>query len=217
MGRTDRLRRLAHRFILVPVMRRWFGMRVTGGEHLPRRGPAIVVANHNSHLDTAALLAAFPTSGIDDVRPAAAADYFVRGRLSRAIFLRFVRIVPIDRSGGIRDPLGPVVAALDAGSVVVFFPEGTRGEPGVVASFRRGVASVAQLRPLVPIVPVWLSGCAEALPKGARLPRRGPVSVNVGPAIRRTKGESEGVFCDRLRATVISLGRQERAKPPCAA
>ena len=128
---------VAHPVLLIAT-----GLRVLGREHLPRAGPAVVVANHNSHLDVIALMSLFPLRLLHKVRPVAAADHFTRpgplGWLARVI----LNIIPIDRSGGgAETAIAPVRAALDRGDIVVLFPEGTRGDagsPGAVSPRRLG-------------------------------------------------------------------------------
>ncbi|WP_218963036.1 1-acyl-sn-glycerol-3-phosphate acyltransferase [Iodobacter sp. BJB302] len=61
-----------------PLVRLWFGVTVRHQERLPLKGPAIVLANHNSHLDILTLYSLFPLALISNVQPAAAADYFFK-------------------------------------------------------------------------------------------------------------------------------------------
>ncbi|HSF86698.1 MAG TPA: lysophospholipid acyltransferase family protein [Acidimicrobiia bacterium] len=178
------MRSALHRFVLRPAMRGLTGFDVRCPNRLPAAGPAIVVANHNSHVDTALLLAAFPTQTVPLVRPVAAADYWFRNRVAAWLARRVLGAVPIDRSGASRDPLGPVSAALARGHIVVIFPEGTRGEPGKLGRFRSGVGRLAQKHPEVPVIPVWLAGCEEVLPRHGRWPRRRRCTVTVGELVR---------------------------------
>src|SRR5579871_4437051 len=96
------------------------GADVIGRENLPRSGPAIIVANHNSHVDTLLLLTIFPARLMGRLRPVAAADYFLRGPLIGWFSRSLVGIVPIERvSGGHDDVLAPARAALAAGDIVI--------------------------------------------------------------------------------------------------
>ena len=80
-----------------PVCLLWLGLTVHHKERLPLRGPAILIANHNSHLDTLALLALFPLHVVPSIRPVAAADYFMSNRLIAWFSLHVVGILPVLR------------------------------------------------------------------------------------------------------------------------
>ncbi len=199
-----RTRRFIHRRLLQPLLRRYFSHTIVG--RLEGAGPTIVVANHNSHLDTALLLAAFPTSRFDRVRPVAAADYFMRNWLIAWFSTRLVGIVPLDRNrSDTSDPLWGASQALRAADTLVMFPEGTRGTPGVFADLKPGVARLAASHPHTPVIPVWLDGCEQALPKGARLPRRATCTTTIGPALYLRPGESAAAFLARLRHAMLAL------------
>lgn len=155
------------------------GLRVLNRHQLPISGPAIVVANHNSHLDTAALMAAFARPTLDQVRPAAAADYFLRNRFASWISLRVIGVVPVDRRGG-ADPLAGCRTTLDDGNILLVFPEGTRGEPGRMEHFRSGVARLAREYPDVPVIPVHIGGTDRVMPRGTHFPRCRGIQLNIG-------------------------------------
>jgi 1-acyl-sn-glycerol-3-phosphate acyltransferase len=205
-----------------PLARLIAGADVHGREHLPQDGPAIVVANHNSHVDTLLLLAMFPARTLARVRPAAAADYFLANPVIGWFSRRVIGIVPVERKkvGRGVDVLGPARGALAAGDIVVIFPEGTRGDASdQLQPLKSGVARLAEAYPQAPVVPVWIAGAGRVLPKGEVLPVPLNCSVHVGPALHWS-GDKEA-FMDAVRAALEALHAQapplrwaETAPPP---
>jgi 1-acyl-sn-glycerol-3-phosphate acyltransferase len=156
--------------IVRPLMMVVLGTNVRNPERLPERGPAIIVANHNSHLDAFALMNILGLRRLRFVRPVAAADYFLTRPLRRWFATRIVGIIPIDRTKARREdgkhPLQPISDVLDENGIILLFPEGSRGEPERMNTFQTGVAHLAKRHPDVPIVPVFMHGLGKALPKG---------------------------------------------------
>ncbi|MFI6387426.1 lysophospholipid acyltransferase family protein [Nonomuraea sp. NPDC050547] len=142
-------------------------------------GPCVVVANHCSHADTAALLAALPAR----LRPsvAAAADYWFANRARALVCRTLVSGFPVRRGGGGSRDLAAAVRLLDQGRVLVVYPEGTRSRDGRVGDFHGGAARLAEAAG-VPIVPVLLEGTGRVLPVHGRL-SRAPVTVRFLPPV----------------------------------
>ena len=125
--------------IAYPVVWIWLGIRVSGRKKLPVEGPAIIVANHNSHLDVLTLFTLFPLSTLVNVQPVAAADYFLRNKVIGWFALKVIGIIPVFRGAHQANPLQACVDALAAKKIMIIFPEGTRGEPGKFAEIKSGI------------------------------------------------------------------------------
>ena len=169
-----------------PVIFVWLQVRVHARERLPARGPAIIVANHNSHLDTVALLVLFPLRQLASLRPVAAADYFMSSRLLAWFARRAIDVIPVERGGHVEgdDPLHACHDALAHGEILIIFPEGTRGAPEQMGEFRSGVAYLAERHPGVPVIPVFMHGFGIAMPRGAALPVPGAADIHVGAPLQ---------------------------------
>ncbi|MFG3286192.1 lysophospholipid acyltransferase family protein [Streptomyces sp. NPDC048111] len=157
----------------------WSTLTLTGGVErrgrLPRGG-CVVVANHSSHADTAALLAALDARHTPAI--GAAADYWFASPWRRRICSRLASGFPVRRSGGGMDDLLAMAEGLRAGRAVVLFPEGTRGGDGTVGSFHRGALVLAE-HAGVPVVPVGIAGTDRLLPKHGRF-RSALIRVRIG-------------------------------------
>ncbi len=209
MGELTRLLRLFFFGVLIRgVTTIVLGLNVRHRERLPKTGPAILAANHNSHLDTMVLMTLLPLSLLDRVRPVAAADYFLRNRLLAWFALEIIGILPIrrQRSSPDEDPLAPIVEALDRGEVLIFFPEGSRGEPEKLTEFKSGIARLSERRPAVPVVPVFMHGLGKALPKGEAILVPFFVDVFVGEPVPWA-GDRDGYMAE-LRGAVTRLAEE---------
>lgn len=164
----QRLRLLFFATIVRLVVLVVIGLRIIDLARLPRTGPAIICANHNSHLDTMILMTIFPLRLLAKLRPVAAAEYFLQNRLLAWFALHIIGIIPIERnkSSCTEHPLANCSEALERGEILIIYPEGSRGQPELLASFQSGIAHLAKRHPDVPIYPVFIYGLGKVLPKG---------------------------------------------------
>jgi len=227
VSRLDELLRWLFFWLVVrPVVLVGLGLNVRHRERLPAAGPAILVANHNSHLDTMVLMTLLPSHLLPRVHPVAAADYFLRHRLLAWFALRIVGIIPIERRpppppstaeppppgepptpGAPRpDVLAAVAAGLERGDVVILFPEGTRGEPERLADFKSGVARLVERFPAVPVIPIFLHGLGKALPRGKALPVPFFCDVFVGEPVP-WRGDRKA-YVEELRSRMQDLAAE---------
>jgi 1-acyl-sn-glycerol-3-phosphate acyltransferase len=190
---------------LRPIMHTIFGVSVAGREHLRGLDQFIVVANHNSHLDTALLYCTLPLAHVTRTRAVAARDYFARHPVLRALAERLFRPIWIDRVRRDTDAVGEILQCLDQGCSVILYPEGTRGDPGRLAAFRSGIGRIVTQRPHIPVVPVFLSGPERALPKRFSMPVPLWNHVIIGPP-QRLAGEPRDV-ARTLQTVIQELGR----------
>ncbi len=148
------------------------GLNVRRKHLLPKIGPAIIVANHNSHLDTIVLISLFPLKLLPRLRPVAAADYFLQNKYLAWFAIKVIGIIPVTR-GSItqeRDPLKPCHEALENKDILILFPEGTRGEPEKFSELKKGVAWLVEKHHHVPVTPVFMHGLGKSMGKSDYLP-----------------------------------------------
>jgi long-chain acyl-CoA synthetase len=171
---------------------RFLDTHYEGQSNIPVHTNFIVAANHSSHLDMGLTKMALGESGKDMV-VLAAADYFFDTRYKRAVMENFTNLVPMERTGSLRQSLRHASSFLDRGYNALIFPEGTRSLTGEIAEFKPVIGYLA-LHGRVGILPVYLHGTHEAMPKGSNIIKNRKVGarigryLEVGPLEELTKG-----------------------------
>lgn len=204
------------KYVVLAWARVWLRLRVEGREHIPRRGPVLLVANHSSFLDP-------PLVGIMAPRWVTfiARESLSHSRLA-AWWLRHMGVVLIDRAAPSKDLLKTVTRFLGDGNCVGLFPEGTRSRDGAVGPFRGGLELLVR-RSGAAVIPVGLCGAHRVLPRGALLPRPRKVIVRVGqpwPAERvMTPGGVEALRAEvaRLAAAPLRADADPQTPPEASA
>ncbi len=191
------------------------GVRQDFGVPAPR-GPRVYFANHSSHLDFIVIWAALEPGLRRRVRPVAAADYWEKGAIRRWLAKRVFNAVLIPRGKITRsdDPVGAMTAVLEAGSDLIIFPEGTRGDGDKVADFKPGLYALAAHCPSAELVPVHLENLSRILPKGELLAVPLIASVTFGPPCDGPReGEPKPEFSRRARQALVALCGGETESP----
>jgi 1-acyl-sn-glycerol-3-phosphate acyltransferase len=157
--------------IVKPIVFIVLGLNIRGRNNLPQNGPAVIAANHNSHLDTMVLMSLYPLSQLYKVRPVAAADYFLKNRFLKWFSLNCIGIIPLVRKNNTdRESLFTEChQALDANQILIVFPEGSRGAPGELSTLKKGLYHLVKEREDTSITPVIMHGLGKSLPNGEAL------------------------------------------------
>lgn len=179
-------------------------LRVSGLERVDWSvRPLIIAQNHLSFIDPLFLACAVPWRVRRDLFHLGFTDYFSTG--VGAVIGRALRIQPISPDVGALSGLLAARAALRAGQILCIWPEGERSWDGVLRPLRRGVAWLARAAG-AHVVPSFLAGTYEILPRGGQL-RRHPVHVAFdAPLPPPADGESDAAYLARLHAALRALG-----------
>ncbi len=164
---------IIYSFLLRGFLKIIVGAKFSKADFLLEEEQFIIVANHNSHLDTMTILASLPSKIIHKVKPVAAADHFGKTKLKEKLTNFFVNTLLIqrkrDKENPENDPINKMIKTLDDGYSLLIFPEGTRGEPEISQPLKPGVALVLSSRPKVKYVPAYMKGMGKAMPKSDNL------------------------------------------------
>jgi long-chain acyl-CoA synthetase len=114
-----------------------------------------------------------------DLVALAAADYFFDTKYKRAVMENFTNLVPMERTGSLRQSLRHARSFLDRGYNALIFPEGTRSMTGQMAEFKPVIGYLA-LHARVGILPMYLEGTYEAMPKGTTIIKSRDVGARIG-------------------------------------
>src|SRR6201988_870938 len=149
-----------------------------GQSNIPPHTNFIVAANHCSHLDMGLTKMALGEYG-QDLVALAAADYFFDTKYKRAVMENFTNLVPMERTGSLRQSLRHARSFLDRGYNALIFPEGTRSMTGIMADFKPVIGYLA-LHARVGILPMYLYGTYAAMPKGTTFIKSRDVGTRIG-------------------------------------
>ncbi|MEM9393365.1 MAG: lysophospholipid acyltransferase family protein [Pseudomonadota bacterium] len=174
----------------------------------PVQSKRVYFANHTSNGDFVLIWAVLPPHIRRRTRPVAGSDYWLTSKLKSFIGRNVFNAVLIDRNPETRtdDPIAQMAKALDDGSSLILFPEGTRNtsdEP--LLPFKTGLFHLATQRPDIDLVPVWIENLNHVMPKGEVFPIPLICTVRFGGALRLQAEESKDLFLARSHAALVAL------------
>jgi long-chain acyl-CoA synthetase len=213
------VRRVALVGIILPLTHLCARIRVIGSDNLRSvKSPVIFASNHQSHLDTAMILAALPRRWRPLIAPAMWKEFFdahfhpqqhsfVRRLTSSLNFylatLLFNAFLLPQVEAGVRETVRHIGELVSEGWSVLIFPEGERTITGEIKTFQAGIGMIgARMR--VPVVPVRLRGVDRVLPRGSRMIHPGAVEVTFGAPLE-LKGDDYTALAHKVEAAVRAL------------
>ena len=172
---------------------------------IPRQ--RVYYSNHTSNADMPMIWSVLPAALRRDVRPVAAADYWLKTKLRAFIGPEVFNCVLIDRRPEVNDkPMDKILAALDDGSSLIIFPEGNRNMGADdLLPFKAGLYNMGLARPDVDLVPTWVANLNTIMPKGEIIPLPLICTVTFGAPIHVQPGETKDKFLSRAAKALSDL------------
>jgi long-chain acyl-CoA synthetase len=155
---------------------------IEGESNVPQHVNFIVAPNHTSHIDTGLVKKALGKDMAEQTVAVAAADYWFDTKYKRAYMNNFTTLVPIERTGSLRQSLRHVTRILNEGYNALIFPEGGRQESGQITEFKPIIGYLA-LNQKIGILPIYIWGTYEAFPKGTIIPKGSSLGAKVGAKV----------------------------------
>ena len=193
------------------LYQRRFSFKVIGLENIPKNKPYIITPNHTSHLDTLTVITAL---GKESHRlwTLAARDYWFGKRLQGWFAHNCLNALPIERDGNFAQfmqDLRLVNSVLEHNNGVLIFPEGTRSLDGKLQPFKPGILSLLVYGQQVPIIPTFIQGAYEVLPKGQNFPKKHPIRIVFGEPIILDVKQEDGEMADNVEKYKMFLTELE--------
>ena len=185
--------------VLTGAQARWWGCP-------PKAEQRIYFANHQSHADMVMIWAALPRELRHTTRAVAARDYWTKGAFRKWLTTAVFNVIYVARAReDDKDPLEPLIEAMQKGDSLIIFPEGTRGHAEEPQAFKAGLYNLAVRFPKVELVPAWIANVQRVMPKGEVVPVPVLCSVTFGAPMHLLPGEERQDFLNRARSAVLAL------------
>ncbi len=193
----------------------FFRLKTGGVENIPAEGPYIIAPNHTSYLDAFVVVSGMPSEYFRDLYILGIQKYFA-SRFGRA-FARLANVIPIDQEKYLNKALQMSSYVLRNGKSLLVFPEGSRSFDGGMMEFKKGVG-ILSVELDLPVIPVYISGAFEALPRTAAWPRFRAITVLYGKPLhpsgldmskKPADIDNYQYFVNELRDRVKRLGSRD--------
>jgi 1-acyl-sn-glycerol-3-phosphate acyltransferase len=194
-----------------------FNYRYEGGRNVPRTGPALLLANHQSFFDPSIAGCGFRRHLCFLARKT-----LFNNRYFGAL-IRRLNAVPVDQEGVAKEGLKAILEQLQAGQAVLVFPEGERTSTGAIGPLKPGILLLIK-RMAAPIVPIGIAGAFDALPRTRKWPKLSPfflpptgadIAVSIGkpiPAERYRDMPRDQVLTELREELLHAKARAERLR-----
>ena len=204
------------RAVAGPFLHSLWRPQITGGEHIPPTGGAILASNHLSIVDSIFL----PFVLARPVTFAAKSEYFTGTSLNQrvtAAYMRATKQLSVDRAStrAAQETLQAALDLLNAGELFGIYPEGTRSPDGRLYRGRTGVGWLA-LASGLPVIPVAMVGTDRVLPPGRTIPTLHRVGIRIGKPLTfegyqhyRPAARARRLITDEVMEAIHTLSGQE--------
>ncbi|MFA6456540.1 MAG: 1-acyl-sn-glycerol-3-phosphate acyltransferase [Bacteroidota bacterium] len=198
-----------HLFILRPFVKFLLGINIFAQENIFHLNRFIIIANHNSHLDILLLFHCLPLKQIPLTHPVAAEEYFSKSKILFSLVNYLFSPIWVTRGAfdSQRDFLLKINQQIERGHNIIIFPEGTRGSPGEILSFKSAIGKIAERYREIPVVPIFLSGPERSFPKSTFIPIPFWNNVLIGPP--QIFHESSREITLHLKEILLELSQNE--------
>lgn len=184
----------------------------SGAEPVNRQ--RVYFANHGSNGDFVLIWTVLPSVLRAKTRPVAGSDYWLTSKLKTFIGRDVFNAVLIDRNPNTRteDPIAQMVDALEGGSSLILFPEGTRNmTDDPLLPFKPGLYHLAKARPEVELVPTWIDNLTSVMPKGEVIPVPLLCTITFGTPLTIEDREDKAAFLARAQNALADLAKEAAA------
>jgi long-chain acyl-CoA synthetase len=198
-------------YIVKIISKIFFSLKTEGLENIPEKGPYIITPNHASFLDAFFVVAGMPAKSFDSLYTLGIQKYFT-GRFGKS-FAMLANVIPIDQEMYLNKALQMSSYVLRNKKSLLVFPEGGRSFDGGIMEFKKGVG-ILSTELNIPLIPVYIKGSFEALPRAARWPKFSEIKVSFGKPLyptdvdmsKKPDGSDEyQFFVNELRKRVKAL------------